>query len=208
MVLFQKQVTRAKDKCLKKQINFKTIAFLLILIFFSKNLSSKELNSKINIYLEKLVSFSSKFIQSDGNSLEEGNLYIKDDMIRLDYTSPDRTLKINRVKGVYINHELKEEEFFSTKKNIIKTFYDIFLEENFFSSLPSNESNNQIVFEKNIIIDSTNTNLKIYFEIKPLLLRKIITKTENNYISISFYDHNFNEIFEKDFFSFVPIYLD
>jgi len=64
------------------------------------------------------------------------------------------------------------------------------------------------VFEKNIIVDSTKTNLKIFFEIKPLLLRKIISKTENNYISISFYDHNFNELFEKDFFSFVPIYLD
>ena len=208
MVLFQKQITQAKDKYLKKQINFKVIAFLLIVIFFSKNLSSKELSSKINLYLEGLVSFSSKFIQSDRNSLEEGNIYIKDDLIRLDYTGPDRTLKINKEKGVYINHELKEEEFFSTKKNIIKTFYNIFLEENFFSSLPSKESNNQIVFEKNIMIDSTNTNLKIFFETKPLLLRKIITKTENDYISISFYDHNYNAFFERGFFSFVPIYLD
>ncbi len=208
MELFQKQITLAKDKCLKKQINFKAIAFLLIVIFFSKNLSSKELNTKIDAYLEELVSFSSKFIQSDGNSLEEGNIYIKDDLIRLDYTDPDRTLKINKEKGVYINHALREEEFFSTKKSSIKTFYDIFLEESFFSSLPSKESYNQIVFEKNIIIDSTNTNLKIFFEIKPLLLRKIITKTKNNYISISFYDHNFNAVFETDFFSFVPIYLD
>ena len=208
MVLFQKQVTQAKDKCLKKQINFKTIAFLLIIIFFSKNLSSKELSSKINLYLEGLVSFSSKFIQSDGYSLEEGTLYIKDDLVRLDYANPNRTLKINKEKGVYINHELKEEEFFSTKKNIIKTFYDIFFKKNFFSSLPSNESNNQIMYEKNIIIDSTNTNLKIFFEINPLLLRKIITKKENDYLSISFYDHNFNAVFEKDFFSFVPIYLD
>ena len=208
MVLFQKQVTQAKDKCLKKQINFKTITFLLLVIFFSKNLNSEELIVKINIYLEELVSFSSKFIQSDGYSLEEGTLYIKDDLVRLDYANPNRTLKINKEKGVYINHELKEEEFFSTKKNIIKIFYDIFSKENFFSSLPSKEHNNQIMFEKNIIIDSTNTNLKIFFEIKPLLLRKIITTTENNYISISFYDHNFNALFEEDFFSFVPIYLD
>jgi len=206
--LFQRQVTLVKDRCLKKQINFKGIAFLFIVIFFSKNLNSQELNSKINVYLEELLSFSSKFIQSDGASLEEGYLYIKDGLIRLDYTNPDRTLKINKEKGVYINHELKEEEFFSTKKNIIKIFYDIFLKKNFFSSLSSKESNNQIVFEKNIMIDSTNTNLKIFFETKPLLLRKIITKTENDYISISFYDHNFNAFFEKDFFSFVPIYLD
>ncbi len=208
MVLFQRQVAQAKDKYLKKQIDFKTIAFLLVVIFFSKNLISKELNSKIEAYLVGLDSFSSKFIQSDGTSLEEGYLYIKGDLIRLDYTRPERTLKVNKEKGVYINHELKEEEFFSTKKNIIKIFYDIFLEKNFFSSLASKEKDNQIVFEKNIIVDSTKTNLKIFFEIKPLLLRKIISKTENNYISISFYDHNFNELFEKDFFSFVPIYLD
>ena len=126
MVLFQKQVTLAKDRCLKKQINFKRIAFLFVIIFFSGNLSGQELNSKINAYLEELVSFSSKFIQSDGASLEEGYLYIKDGLIRLDYTNPDRTLKISKEKGVYINHELKEEEFFSTKKNIIKIFYDIF----------------------------------------------------------------------------------
>ncbi len=208
MVLFQRQVTLAKDKCLKKHINFKGIAFLFIVIFFSKNLSGQELNSKINTYLEGLMSFSSKFIQSDGTTLEEGYLYIKDDLIRLDYTNPDRTLKINKEKGVYINHELKEEEFFSTKKNVIKTFYDIFFEKKFFSTLPYKENDNQIVFEKNIIIDSANTNLKIFFEIKPLLLRKIITKTESDYVLISFYDHNFNAFFERDFFSFVPIYLD
>ena len=126
MELFQKQVTLAKDKCLKKQINFKAIAFLLIVIFFSKNLSSKELNSKINAYLEELVSFSCKFIQSDGSSLEEGNLYIKDDLIRLDYTDPDRTLKINKEKGVYINHELREEKFFLLKKTLLKHFMTFF----------------------------------------------------------------------------------
>ena len=135
MELFQRQVTLVKDRCLKKQFNFKGIAFLFIVIFFSKNLNSQELNSKINVYLEELLSFSSKFIQSDGASLEEGYLYIKDGLIRLDYTSPDRTLKINKEKGVYINHELKEEEFFSTKKNIIKIFYDIFLKKHHYQKV-------------------------------------------------------------------------
>ena len=65
MELFQRQVTLVKDRCLKKQINFKGIAFLFIVIFFSKNLNSQELNSKINVYLEELLSFSSKFIQSN-----------------------------------------------------------------------------------------------------------------------------------------------
>jgi len=208
MVLFQKQTTREKDKYLKKQISLKVLGLLFLAILFSKSLASEELNSKIINYLQALNSFSSNFIQSDGRHLEEGYIYIKDDMIRLDYTDPDRTLKINREKGVYINHELREEEFFSTKKNIVKIFYDIFLKNNFFSSLSPKESKKEIVFEKIIQLDSNKVHLKIFFEDSPLLLRKIISKTDNDLISISFYDHNYNSVFKESFFSFVPIYLD
>ena len=208
MVLFQKQTTQAKGKYLKKQINFKVIGFLFFVILFSKSLVGKELNSKIITYLHGLNSFSSKFIQSNGTYLEQGHIYIKNDIIRLDYTGPDRTLKISKEKGVYINHELREEEFFSTKKNIIKIFYDIFLKNNFFSSLSPEEINKEIVFEKIIQSEPTTVHLKIFFENSPLLLRKIISKTEDELISISFYDHNYNSIFEDNFFSFVPIYLD
>ena len=207
MVLFQKQATQVKDKYLKKQINFKIIGFLFLVIF-SKNLIADELNSKIITYLQGLNSFSSNFIQSDGTSLEQGYIYIKDNKIRLDYTNPDRTLKVSKEKGVYINHELREEEFFSTKKNIIKIFYDIFLNNNFFTSLSPSESNKEVVFEKIIQSESTKVHLKIFFENNPLLLRKIISKTENGLISISFYDHNYNSVFRESFFSFVPIYLD
>ena len=208
MVLFQKQTTLVKGKYLKKQTNFKVLVLFFLAILFSKNLVGEELNLKINTYLQGLNSFSSNFIQSNGIDLEQGNIYIKDDMIRLDYTSPDRTLKISKQKGVYINHELREEEFFSTRKNIIKIFYDIFLNNNFFSSLTPKQHNREIVFEKIIQSESAEVHLKIYFEDSPLLLRKIISKTENDLISISFYNHNYNRVFREGFFSFVPIYLD
>ena len=125
MVLFQSQTTQVKGKYLKKQINCKVLGLFLITILFSKNLVSEELNKKIITYLQGLNSFSSNFIQSDGIYLDQGYIYIKNDMIRLDYTNPDRTLKISKEKGVYINHELREEEFFSTKKNIVRIFYDL-----------------------------------------------------------------------------------
>ena len=208
MELFQKLTTQAKGKYLKKQINFKVLVLLFIAFLFSKSLVGEELDSKIITYLKGLNSFSSNFIQSNGTYLEEGYIYIKDDIIRLDYTNPDRTLKISKEKGVYINHELREEEFFSTKKNIIKIFYDIFLKNNFFSSLSPEESKKEIVFEKIIQSESNKIHLKIFFESSPLLLRKIISKTEGDLISISFYDHNYNSVFEENFFSFVPIYLD
>ena len=119
-----------------------------------------------------------------------------------------RTLKISREKGVYINHELKEEEFFSIENNIIKVFYDIFLDKYFFSSLTFQENKKEIVFEKNITIDATNTYLKVFFENNPLLLRKVIAHTSEGVVTISFNEHNYNYVFEKDFFTFVPMYLD
>jgi len=198
----------AKDKFLKKQTNLLLITILFFIILFSKNAIGDQINSKVVNYIKNLNFFSSKFIQSSGTSLEEGNIYIKDNKIRLDYFYPDRTLIISKNKGVYINHELKEENFFSTKKNIVRLFYDIFLDYSFFSSFVFEENNGEIVFEKKIIIDSKITYLKIFFENKPLLLRKIIAKSENEIISISFSEHNYNNDFDESLFSFIPMYLD
>ena len=64
------------------------------------------------------------------------------------------------------------------------------------------------MFEKTIQSETTTVDIKIFFESKPLLLRKIISETENDLTLISFYNHNYNKIFEENFFSFVPIYLD
>ena len=208
MELFQKQIMQAKDKFLKKQINLIIFTVIFFIIFCSKSLTSEEVNSNIEKYFKNLNYFSSKFIQSNGTTLDEGFIYIKDNKIRLDYFNPERTLKISKKKGVYINHDLKEEEFFSAEKNIVKIFYDIFLDNKFFSSLLFEINNGEIVFEKNIQIESKNTNLKIFFENKPLLLRKIIAESQNEIILISFNEHSYNNVFDKDFFSFVPIYPD
>ena len=199
---------RGKDRFLKKQINLLFFSILFFIILCCKNTIGNDVSLKIENYIKGLNFFSSKFIQSNGSSLEEGYIYIKDDKIRLDYFYPDRTLIISKKKGVYINHELKEEEFFSTKKNIVKIFYEIFLDYSFFSSLKFTESNHEVVFEKTITIDSANTNLKIFFENTPFLLRKIIAKTEAEVISISFNEHSYNNVFDEKFFSFVPMYPD
>ena len=208
MESYQNQIMRAKDRFLKKQINFLLFGILFFIILFSKNTIGEEIKYKVANYVKNLNSFSSKFIQSNGSSLEEGNIYIKDAKIRLDYFYPDRSLIVSKKKGVYINHELKEESFFSTDSSVVKLFYDVFLDYNFFSSLTFKENNREVIFEKTILVDSKNTNLKIYFENKPLLLRKIIAKTENEIISISFSEHNYNGVFEESLFSFVPTYLD
>ena len=197
---------QGKDRFLKKQINLLFFSILFFIIFCCKNTNAEEVGLKVENYIKNLNFFSSKFIQSNGSSLEEGYIYIKDTKIRLDYFYPDRTLIISKKKGVYINHELKEESFFSTKKNIVKIFYDIFLDHNFFASEIFVENNGEIFFEKKITIDSTKTSLKIFFENNPLLLRKIIAENANEVISISFNEHNYNSVFDEKLFSFVPIY--
>ena len=84
----------------------------------------------------------------------------------------------------------------------------IFLSDNFFSSSIYEKKNGGILFKKIVLIDSSETILSIYFENKPLLLRKITSKTDSEYISISFNEHNYNSNFKEDLFSFVPIYID
>ncbi len=208
MESYLKQIMQARGKFLKKLINLTAFSILSVVIFFSKNLAGDDVGSKIDKYVNNLNYFSSKFIQSNGTSLEEGRIYIKDNKIRLDYFLPNRSLILSKNKGVYINHELKEEEFFSTQKNIVGIFYDIFLDKNYFSKLTPKKKSEEIVFEKIISINSTKTNLRIFFENKPIILRKITAESENEIISISFNEHNYNSILDDDLFSFVPIYLD
>ena len=197
---------QGKDRFLKKQINLFFFLILFFIILYCKNTTGDEITSKVGSYIKGLNFFSSKFFQSNGSSLEEGYIYIKDTKIRLDYLYPNRTLIISKKKGVYINHELKEEDFFSTEKNIVRIFYDIFLDDSFFSSLKFIENKRQVIFEKKITIDSNETNIKIFFENRPLLLRKIIAETEGEIISISFNEHSYNSVFDERLFSFVPMY--
>ena len=108
-----------------------------------------------------------------------------------------------------INNNNKQSFLFGPKKSGKSFLSQIWLKKN--NGLELKENFELLLdYKKNVLIDELLLfdEEKIFFVVKPLLLRKIISKTENNYISISFYDHNFNEIFEKDFFSFVPIYLD
>ena len=197
-----------KDKFLKKQINFLFVTALFVVIFVSKNLIGQEINLKIKNYIKNLNQFSSGFVQSSEASLEEGYIYIYENRLRIDYIKPDRTLKISEKKGVYINHELKEEEFFSTKNNIVKAFYDVFLNDDFFLSAEFEKKKGEVIFRKQVNTGSEIINLMVYFENNPLVLRKITAETKSDTISISFNEHKYNNVFEKEFFSFLPTYLD
>ena len=83
MELLAKQITQAKDMFLK---NEKYLLFILVIVFYffaPKAYSASEDKAEALNYLSSLSDFSASFIQSDGNNLSEGRVYIC-----LLYTSP------------------------------------------------------------------------------------------------------------------------
>jgi hypothetical protein len=95
----------------------------LIFIFFSQVSAAETTISKILNYNASLINSSALFIQNDGTEIQEGEIYFGSNRIKINYKYPnDLTLVLSERKGVYINHDLKESQFFNTKKSYIKIF--------------------------------------------------------------------------------------
>ena len=73
---------QARDKFLEK-IKF---IFLIILIFFQNNNSyGDDIKQDLINYNSQIVNSSSSFIQSDDTSLQEGEVYIGQERIKVEY---------------------------------------------------------------------------------------------------------------------------
>ena len=109
-----------KDKFLEKT----SYLIFLIFIFFSKVLVAETTISKIINYNANLINSSALFIQNDGIEIQEGEIYFGSDRIKMDYKHPlNLTLVLSERKGVYINHNLKESQYFNTNKSFIRFFF-------------------------------------------------------------------------------------
>ena len=163
-----------KDKFLEK-IN---CVILITAIFFSQNLVGETTKSKIENYNNSLKNSSALFVQSDGETLEEGIIYFGVNRIKIDYVKPIKlTLIVSEKKGMYTNHSLRESQYFNTKKSYIKTFFKILKGESF--SEITNVSKNFIELVDIFILDSIKYKVKIIYENDPIKLRKIVI-LENN----------------------------
>ena len=112
---------RAKDKFLEK-IN---LFILFISLCFSHSLSAENINEKIFNYNNKLKNSSVNFIQNNLNDIQEGVIFFGDKRIKINYKKPSEiTIILSEKKGIYINHELKESQFFATRKSYIKFLFD------------------------------------------------------------------------------------
>ena len=203
MESFLKLIMLVKDKFLKKD---KLIFFLkiILLTFLTKLLFANTADKKdilIN-YVQNLKNFSANFIQSDGQSIEEGIIYIGKDRIRVDYFNPSKiTIVMAQDKAMYVSYDLREVQYFDPQDFPAGVFINIFKNNFFLDGVSIDIKNNNILLKKEGEIDNSKFTLLILFEKNPSILRKIKLEYNNINNSLMFSNHNFNAVFDKKFFT-------
>ena len=129
----------------------KVIFELKSLIFFTSNtVIADSVKLELLNYNEGLKSSSAFFIQTDGETLEEGIVYIGSKRIKIEYNKPQKiTIVLSEKKGMYINHELKETQYFNTHKSFVKIFFKILTVEDFFEDSDIKILNSSIIIKNN-----------------------------------------------------------
>ncbi len=200
---------QVKGMFLKK---IKYIYFLIIFIVtFNLVVSAKENKTQlIKHYLEDLRYFSTSFIQNDNQTISEGKIFIGKNRIRVEYSSPTKILIIlDKDKAMYYNYDLDEDEFFNPKSSSAWFFYDIFNNRDFFNNAKLTEISNTVILQKIGDSEFGSFEIEIFFENKPLVLRTIKLNLDNEILELSFFNHKYNEDFNKKFFKLInPSYLD
>ena len=194
-----------KDKFLEK-ISFLILIFILCL---SHNLYAEKIHDKVFNYNNSLKNSSVNFIQTTHQNLQEGKIFFGDKRIRIDYDNPQKiTIILSEKKGTYINHELKEADFFLTKKSYIKFFFEIFHNKNYLKSMSLKQTNDQIEISQKITLDNSTYRVRLVYENKPIKLRHLEISSNNEKIQMGFFNHVLESVFDKKFFSMIDPYLN
>ena len=197
-----------KDMYLKN----KTVFILIILnIFFSKAYaSSNQEIGNISNYISSLKNFSVSFLQKESGEFSEGKISIGDERVRVDYTSPTKILIIiSNNKAMYYNYDLDEDEFFDPRDTSAWFFFEIFNNLDFFVNSPISIDENNIIIKKEGSLNDENYKLTIFFENKPLTIRKIELAIGERELILSFFNHNYFENFNKNYFKLInPSFFD
>ena len=195
--------------CLQR-IGKKILYFLfpfLIIVFLLPNQGKGNqniLSAKISNYFFKINNFTSKFIQSDLDGIQEGNIYLSNKVkrIKIHYTEPSNIIFILKVnKAMYFNVVLEEVEYFNTKNSIADIFFNVFYDEKFFYNSKIVEKKNTIEIKKIISTSEEKREILIFFERNPLLIKQIKIKENDGYRVMTFINPNFNVSFRENFFS-------
>ena len=192
------------------RISKKKLIFLLFFLFIAFLLPNKSngnqtiISSKISNYFFKINNFTSNFIQSDSDGIQEGNIYLSNKVkrIKIHYNEPSNIIFVlKNNKAMYFNVDLEEVEYFNTKNSIADIFFKVFYDEEFFYNSAIIEKKNTIEIKKNIIINEEEREILIFFEKNPLIIKQIKIKENEGYRVMTFINPNFNTSFRENFFS-------
>jgi len=196
---------RENDKFLKK-IKFFT---LVILIIVSNNLFARDTISMLLDYNKNLKNNKVSFIQTDGETVEEGDIYIGFDRVKIEYKKPNKiSIILSSNKGMYVNHELKEVQYFNTNKSFIKVFFKTLIGDGFYKDSNLDIFNDSIVVKNNFFANDIFYKTEIIYENNPIKLRKIKILESNNLLELGFYNFNTREDISKKIFSLINPYLN
>ena len=181
--------------------------FFLLTLFNPSFANSNQLDKEITNYISSLKSFKSDFLQIINlNEISEGTLYIKKNKLRMDYKSPSKLVFIvkNRNAAFY-NVDLDELQFFNPKNTPGKFLLNFFSDKNFFNGAIIGDSSDAYAkVIKSIIINDNDAKLTFYLEKKPINLRKIHYKDQDNDITLSFNNIDNNTLIDESIFSLAP----
>ena len=202
---------RVRDMFSKNEKNLYYF-YIVISLFISFHVKANE-DIKIRIlnHFNSLQNFSASFIQKDNTNLSEGKFYIGKHRVRVEYLYPTKILIVlDEDKAMYYNYELEEDEFFNPKNTNAWFFYDIFRNPHFFEKSKLLIKQNEIILEESgVNHEKTQYLIKVYFENKPIILRKIEIFINDDFLEISIFNHNYNENFDKDLFKLInPKFLN
>ena len=195
---------QAKDKFFEK-IN---LLVLLLALCFSHSLNAENIYEKIFNYNNALKDSSAKFIQTNSNYVQEGKIFFGKERIKIIYNNPEKlTIILSKKKGMYINRDLEEVEFFKTKRSYIKFFFDIFYTKIDTTNINLKYLNGQIEIYEKIEIDNNYFEIKLIYENEPIKLRRLEIISDDEKIQMGFFNHNKESVFDRSFFSMIDPYL-
>jgi len=187
---------------------FEKTKLIILILFFSQNLNAENFYDKIFNYNNDLKNSSANFIQTNVNHIQEGVIFFGDKRIKINYNNPEKlTIILSDKKGVYINHELQESEFFVTKKSYVKNFFDIIQNKNHLSKTSIEEVFDQIVISEETYLENTFYTIRLVYEDDPIKLRRLEIISSEEKIQMGFFNHNKENVFDKNFFSMIDPYL-
>ena len=125
------------------------------------------------------------------------------------YKKPQQlTIILSEKKGVYINHDLEESQFFATKNSYIKFLFDVFHKQKYLENLNVKLSNQKIEISEKIQLDEILYNIRLVYEDRPINLRRLEIINNNEKTQMGFYNHILEQDFESQFFSMIDPYLN